>query len=160
MSASCIKWTTALHPVKYPDALAYMSERVEVLKASSPEEEIWLLEHPPLYTAGTSAKSQDLLDDQGLPVFETGRGGQFTYHGPGQRIAYVMIDLNRRERDLRLYVSSLEQWIINTLAEFDVIGHRRKGRVGIWIETPSEDGKKIREEKIAAIGVRISKWIT
>lgn len=153
-------WRTAPGLINYPDALDHMSKRVEALKAGNADEEVWLLEHPPLYTAGTSAKSQDLLDAQGFPVYETGRGGQFTYHGPGQRVAYVMIDLNRRERDLRKYVSALEQWIIDTLADFDILGHRRDGRVGIWVEVPSGDSRDNREEKIAAIGVRISKWIT
>jgi lipoyl(octanoyl) transferase len=152
-----VLWTTSTDLVPYPIALDYMAHRVQSLKNGG-EEEIWLLEHPPLYTAGTSAKTTDLLDSQGFPVFDTGRGGQFTYHGPGQRVAYVMINLNRRERDLRKYVTALEQWIIDTLAEFDITGERRDGRVGIWVKT-SDDVNQI-EEKIAAIGVRVSQWIT
>jgi lipoyl(octanoyl) transferase len=155
-----ILWTTAPKLVDYPDAIEHMTKRIEALKTGPADEEVWLLEHPPLYTAGTSAKPQDLLDAQGFPVYGTGRGGQFTYHGPGQRVAYVMIDLNRRERDLRKYVYALEKWIIDTLEEFGVLGQRREGRIGIWVEVPSTNGQEIQEEKIAAIGVRISKWIT
>lgn len=154
-----ILWTTAPKLVDYPDAIEHMTKRIEALKTGPADEEVWLLEHPPLYTAGTSAKPQDLLDAQGFPVYGTGRGGQFTYHGPGQRVAYVMIDLNRRERDLRKYVYALEKWIIDTLEEFGLLGQRREGRIGIWVENPSKNGQ-IQEEKIAAIGVRISKWIT
>lgn len=152
-----VLWTTSADPIAYPAALEHMAQRVNSLKKGG-KEEVWLLEHPPLYTAGTSAKTTDLLDPQGFPVFDTGRGGQFTYHGPGQRVAYVMIDLSRRERDLRKYVTALEQWIIDTLAEFDIIGERRQGRVGIWVQT--SDGPHPIEEKIAAIGVRVSQWIT
>ncbi|VAV94388.1 Octanoate-[acyl-carrier-protein]-protein-N-octanoyltransferase, partial [hydrothermal vent metagenome] len=116
---------------------------------------VWLLEHPPLYTAGTSADSRDLISPDRFPVYETGRGGQYTYHGPGQRVAYVMLDLSKRARDVRKYVHNLEQWVIDTLAAFDVIAERRAGRVGVWVTR--SDG---REEKIAAIGVRVRKWVT
>lgn len=140
--------------IEYPDAVAFMEARVRSICQGEQEECIWLLEHPALYTAGTSANAMDLIDSGRFPVFETGRGGQFTYHGPGQRIAYVMLDLNRRDRDVRRYVALLETWIIQTLAEFDIHGFQRQGRVGIWVQTPAG------EEKIAAIGVRVSKWIT
>ena len=132
-----------------------MEERVAGILAHSAPEQVWLLEHPPLYTAGTSARADDLLESQGLPIFKTGRGGQYTYHGPGQRVAYVMLDLaGRRRMDLRCFVRDLEQWLIDTLAEFGVTGMCRAGRVGIWVET---DGG---EAKIAAIGVRVRRWVT
>ena len=132
-----------------------MEERVAGILAGRAAEHVWLLEHPPLYTAGTSAQAGDLLDTQGLPVFKSGRGGQYTYHGPGQRVAYVMLDLaGRRRMDLRCFVRDLEQWLIGTLAEFGVAGMCREGRVGIWVET---DGG---EAKIAAIGVRVRRWVT
>jgi len=148
-------WIIADAPVAYPDALSFMERRVADIAAGAAPETVWLLEHPPLYTAGTSAHAEDLLTPDRFPVFDTGRGGQYTYHGPGQRVAYVMLDLNRRGRDLRRYVASLEQWIIDTLAAFNVKGERREGRVGIWI-----DRGHGREDKIAAIGVRVRHWIT
>lgn len=148
-----IEWITATKLVSYPEAISFMENRIQSIRQGG-DECIWLLEHPPLYTAGTSAKASDLLDTQRFPTFESGRGGQFTYHGPGQRVAYVMLDLNRRIPDLRRYVAMLETWIIQTLAEFDIKGFQRQGRVGIWVNTP------YGEEKIAAIGVRVSKWIT
>lgn len=155
-----VLWKQSLSPVPYPDALTHMTNRVNQIIGGD-EEEVWLLEHPPLYTAGTSAKKADLIDPKGIPVFETGRGGQFTYHGPGQRIAYVMIDLNRRTPDLRRYVHALEQWIIDTLSEFGVKGERREGRVGIWVVSPPNETTSFpTEEKIAAIGVRVTKWVT
>lgn len=155
-----LTWKQSSSPISYPDALEHMARRVDLLKSGG-EEEVWLLEHSPLYTAGSSAKPTDLIDPKGIPVFESGRGGQFTYHGPGQRIAYVMIDLTRRAPDLRRYVNALEQWIIDTLADFHIKGERREGRVGIWILPPSKNGRlQEPEEKIAAIGVRVSKWIT
>ena len=132
-----------------------MEERIAAILARRAPEQVWLLEHPPLYTAGTSAQADDLLDPLGLPVYKTGRGGQYTYHGPGQRVAYVMLDLAARRRmDLRCFVRDLEQWLIGTLAEFGVTGECRSGRVGIWVET---DGG---EAKIAAIGVRVRRWVT
>ena len=127
------------------------------------EELIWLVEHPPLYTAGTSAKEVDLVDPDFLPVFETRRGGQYTYHGPGQRVAYVMLDVGKRGRDVRVFVRQLEDWVIGTLADFNVTGERRAGRVGVWVTRPDQpanpDGS-VREDKIAAIGVRLTKWVS
>ena len=150
-----VEWSVAPEPVPYPDAVAAMEERVAGILARQAPEQVWLLEHPPLYTAGTSARADDLLDPSDLPVFKTGRGGQYTYHGPGQRVAYVMLDLAARRRmDLRCFVRDLEQWLIGTLAEFGVAGMCRSGRVGIWVET---DGG---EAKIAAIGVRVRRWVT
>ena len=142
-------------PIQYPDALTFMDERVAGIHAGTAEELVWLLEHPPLYTAGTSAKAKDLLNPSFL-VFEAGRGGEYTYHGPGQRVAYVMLDLKKRFQapDIKKYVCDLEEWIIRSLAHFDVKGERRAGRIGIWVATPSG------EKKIAAIGVRVRHWIT
>jgi lipoyl(octanoyl) transferase len=148
-------WIIADAPVAYPDALSFMERRVADIAAGTAPETVWLLEHPPLYTAGTSAHREDLLTPDRFPVYDTGRGGQYTYHGPGQRVAYVLLDLNQRGRDLRRYISSLEQWIIDTLAAFNVKGERRAGRVGIWIDRGGG-----REDKIAAIGVRVRHWIT
>ena len=150
-----VEWTVAPESVPYPDAVAAMEERVAGILARRAPEQVWLLEHPPLYTAGTSAQSDDLLDPSGLPVFKTGRGGQYTYHGPGQRVAYVMLDLSARGRtDLRCFVRDLERWLIGTLTEFGVVGMCRDGRIGIWVETESGDAK------IAAIGVRVRRWVT
>lgn len=148
-------WIISGAPVAYPDALSFMERRVGDIAAGAAPETVWLLEHPPLYTAGTSAHAGDLLAPGRFPVYDTGRGGQYTYHGPGQRVAYVMVDLNRRGRDLRRYITGLEQWIIDTLAAFGVKGERRQGRVGIWINRGNG-----REDKIAAIGVRVRHWIT
>ena len=142
-------------PVAYPEAIAFMEDRVAAIHAGAAPETIWLLEHPPLYTAGTSAQPSSLLMPDRFPVYQTGRGGEYTYHGPGQRVAYVMLDLNRRGQDLRRYVHDLEQWIIVALARFNVIGERREGRVGIWVDRGN--GK---EDKIAAIGVRVRRWVT
>ena len=150
-----VEWSVAPEPVSYPDAVAAMEERVAAMLTGQASEQVWLLEHPPLYTAGTSARADDLLDPPGLPVYRSGRGGQYTYHGPGQRVAYVMLDLAARGRmDLRCFVRDLEQWLIGALAEFGVTGMRREGRVGIWVEA---DGG---EAKIAAIGVRVRRWVT
>lgn len=140
--------------VPYPEALAAMEARVAAIRTGTAPELVWLLEHPPLYTAGTSAHDTDLLTPDRFPVYRTGRGGQYTYHGPGQRVGYVMVDLKRRNPDVRVYVHSLEEWLIRTLARFQVKGERREGRVGIWVEL---DGV---EKKIAAIGVRIRHWVT
>jgi lipoyl(octanoyl) transferase len=150
-----IEWRISDAPVAYPEAVQAMETRVAAIRAGTARELVWLLEHPPLYTAGTSARPDDLLQPQRFPVFASGRGGQFTYHGPGQRVAYVMLDLKRRGPDLRRYVHDLEEWIIRALARFDVRGERRAGRVGIWIARP--DG---REDKIAAVGVRVRHWVT
>jgi lipoyl(octanoyl) transferase len=153
-----VEWLVAGQTVAYPDAVAAMEAHVGAIAAGNASERVWLVEHPPLYTAGTSARPGDLLVPDRFPVFATGRGGQYTYHGPGQRVAYAMLDLNRRRQDLRLYVATLEEWIIRTLAAFDVRGERRQDRIGIWVERP-EQGVG-REDKIAAIGIRIRKWVT
>jgi lipoyl(octanoyl) transferase len=150
-----IEWRISNHPVAYPDALAAMEERVEAIRAGRATELCWLLEHPPLYTAGTSARAEDLLAPTRFPVFSAGRGGQYTYHGPGQRVAYLMLDLQRRGPDLRAYIWRLEEWVIRTLEQLNLRGQRRQGRVGIWLTKP--DGT---EAKIAAIGVRIRRWVT
>ncbi len=148
-----MEWETAPTLIEYPDALARMDARVRAMQAGEAGELAWLVEHPPLYTAGTSAKGADLLSAR-FPVFPTGRGGQYTYHGPGQRVGYLMVDLNTRGRDLRAYVQTLEHWIIATLGEFGVEGFLRDGRIGVWVNTPTG------EAKIAALGVRVQKWIT
>jgi lipoyl(octanoyl) transferase len=150
-----IEWKTSHVPVPYADAVAAMEARVAAIHAGTAAEQVWLLEHPALYTAGTSAKREDLLQPDRFPVFETGRGGQYTYHGPGQRIGYVMLDLKRRQLDVRRYVQMLEDWVIATLAVFNVRGERRQGRVGVWVERGGG-----REDKIAAIGVRVRRWVT
>jgi lipoyl(octanoyl) transferase len=136
-----------------------MKARAAAISAGQAGELVWLLEHPPLYTAGVSARPQDLLDPERLPVFQSGRGGQFTYHGPGQRVAYVMLDLNRRGRDVRAFVRSLEAWVIEALAAVGVRGETRPGRVGVWVERRAPGGAP-REDKIAAIGVRVSRWVS
>ena len=128
-----VEWIISSRLVKYPDALRAMNERVDLIQKGNAKELVWLLEHPPLYSAGTSAKPKDLLIPNRFPVFKTGRGGQYTYHGPGQRVAYIMLDLNRRRRDIRAFVSSLETWIINTLSKFNIRGERRSDRIGIWV---------------------------
>ena len=135
-----------------------MEERVAAIRAGEAAEQVWLVEHPPLYTAGTSAKPTDLLDSGRFPVFQSGRGGQYTYHGPGQRVAYVMLDLTRRHQDLRKYVRTLEEWIIRTLASFNVRGERRDDRIGVWVNRPDQGIG--REDKIAAVGIRIRRWVT
>jgi lipoyl(octanoyl) transferase len=152
---SRIEWRIDRIPVDYGPVVASMEARVAAIRGCSAPELVWLLEHPPLYTAGTSARAEDLLDPQLLPVHRTGRGGRYTYHGPGQRIAYVMLDLERRDRDVRCHVHRLEEWLIRTLARFGVKGERRDGRVGIWVVRPGG-----AEEKIAAIGVRVRRWVT
>lgn len=141
--------------VPYPEALATMEARAAAVADGQENELIWFVEHPPLYTAGTSAKPDDLVEPGRFPVFQTGRGGQFTYHGPGQRVVYPIVNLGKRGRDMRAYVCAIEGWIIDTLADFGVKGERRAGRVGVWVVR--EDG---REEKIAAIGVRVRRWVT
>jgi lipoyl(octanoyl) transferase len=147
------EWKVSDHLVPYPEALAEMEDRVTAIAEGKASELVWLLEHPPIYTAGTSAQDADLLDDR-FPVYRTGRGGQFTYHGPGQRVGYAMLDLKRRKPDVRAYVHDLEQWLIEALKEFGVKGERREGRVGIWVQRGS------REDKIAALGVRIKRWVS
>lgn len=148
-----ISWITETKPVAYPDALASMEAHVDAMIVGNAGERIWLLEHPPLYTSGTSADVAELLTPQRFPVYPTGRGGRYTYHGPGQRVAYVMADLRVRGKDVRAYVQNLEQWVIGALAEFGVQAAQRDGRIGLWVE---HNGT---EEKIAAIGVRIRKWV-
>lgn len=155
-----LEWRVASGLVPYPDALAFMERRVAEMRAGTAPETIWLLEHPPLYTAGTSAKPEDLRPDAAFPVYSAGRGGQFTYHGPGQRIAYVMLDLRQRGQDVRGYVNRLEGWIIAALARLGVAGERRAGRVGIWVDRGSHPLGGRREDKVAAIGVRIRHWVS
>jgi lipoyl(octanoyl) transferase len=150
-----VEWRISENPVAYPEALIAMESRVAAIREGSAPELVWLLEHPPLYTAGTSARDQDLIDPDLLPIFRTGRGGKFTYHGPGQRVAYVLLDLSRRGNDLRAFVRNLEEWLIRALARFGLKGERRDGRVGIWIVRA--DGS---EHKIAAIGVRVRRWVS
>ncbi len=150
-----MEWRRAEDPIAYPEALSVMEQRVADIRAGTAAELIWLLEHPPLYTAGTSAKAHDLLDPR-FPVYEAGRGGEYTYHGPGQRVGYVMLDLRQRQRvpDIKRYVWQLEEWVIRALAEFGIEGARRAGRVGIWV---AHEGT---ESKIAALGVRIRHWVS
>ncbi len=152
-------WQIEERPVAYDRALAYMEAKVRTIRERSQPEMVWLLEHPPVYTGGTSADPDDVLDPK-FPVYHTGRGGQYTYHGPGQRVVYTMLDLQKREPDLRKFVHNLEEWIILTLDEFNVKGERRDGRVGIWVDMQPYGEKKGTEAKIAAIGVRVRKWIT
>src|SRR5690242_12946659 len=155
--AAPVEWRVTDEPVGYEHALAAMQARVAEIAAGDAPELVWLLEHPPLYTAGTSANPDDVIDSR-FPVYETGRGGQMTYHGPGQRVAYVMLDLKRRGPDVRRYVASLEEWLIRTLAAFNIRGERREDRVGVWVRRPEKgDGY---EDKIAAIGIRVSQWVT
>jgi lipoyl(octanoyl) transferase len=152
-----VEWRVSDALVPYEDALAFMDERVAAIAAGEAPELVWLLEHPPLYTAGTSARPEELIEAR-FPVHKVGRGGQFTYHGPGQRVAYVMLDLNRRRPDLRAFVATLEEWIIHTLASFNVRGERRDDRIGVWVRRPDKgDG---REDKIAAIGIRVRRWVS
>ncbi len=151
---SKVEWRISGRPVPYRQAVAEMEQHVAAIRAGAGPELVWLLEHPPLFTAGTSARPEDLLDSLGLPVFATGRGGQYTYHGPGQRVAYVMLDLKQRGADVRAYVGRLEAWLIAALAEFGVRAGRREGLVGVWV------AKAGREAKIAAIGVRVRHWVT
>ena len=156
-------WRISDGLVPFPQALAEMEARVEAIIAGRAPELVWLLEHPPLYTAGTSARREDLLEPDRFPVYPTRRGGEYTYHGPGQRVAYVMLDLNRRGRDVRAFVRQLEDWVSRTLGEFAVKGERRAGRVGVWVvrsdRPPQPDGSPA-EDKIAAIGVRLRRWVS
>ncbi len=153
-----IGWAVSTGLVDYETAVAAMEARAAAIAAGEADELVWLLEHPPLYTAGVSAKDSDLLAPDRFPVFRTGRGGQFTYHGPGQRVAYVMIDLRQRGRDVTKFVENLEHWIIGALADFNVKGEIRDGRVGVWVERKGPGWS--REDKIAAIGVRLRKWVS
>jgi len=152
-----VEWHVSDRLVAYVEALALMEARTAAIAAGESPELIWLLEHPPVYTAGTSAKRGDVIDAR-FPVFETGRGGQMTYHGPGQRVAYTMLDLKQRGPDVRRFVATLEEWIIRTLAAFNVRGERREDRIGVWVRRP--DKGTGFEDKIAAIGIRVSRWVT
>jgi lipoyl(octanoyl) transferase len=156
-----VEWRLGEGLVPYDEALATMEQRAGAVAAGTTAELAWLIEHPPLYTAGTSAKPKDLIEAR-FPVHQTGRGGQFTYHGPGQRVAYLMLDLRRRGADVRRYVAALEEWMIRTLAAFNIRGERREDRIGVWVRRPDkgqgpEDG---REDKIAAIGIRVKRWVS
>ncbi|WP_322868121.1 lipoyl(octanoyl) transferase LipB [Aquicoccus sp. G2-2] len=158
-----VEWIISDGLTDYAQALAFMEARVAAIAAGEARECIWLLEHPPLYTAGTSARREDLTDPDRFPVFEARRGGQYTYHGPGQRVIYAMLDVGRRGHDVRRFVTQLENWVIATLAEFNVHGEIREGRVGVWVARPEKpplpDGRPA-EDKIAAIGIRLRKWIS
>ena len=153
-----VEWRISDEPIAYDQAVAEMEARAQAIAEGRAPELVWLLEHPPLYTAGTSANPRDLLSPARFPVHKTGRGGQYTYHGPGQRVAYVMLNLNRRNPDVRAFVAQLEDWLIATLARFNIKGERRPDRIGIWVRRP-ELGPA-REDKIAAIGVRVRRWVT
>ena len=155
MQPDGIEWRVSETPVEYAAAVEEMEGRVAAIRAGTAAELVWLLEHPPLYTAGTSARDEELIEPGRLPVHPTGRGGRYTYHGPGQRIAYVMLDLARRGRDVRCHVHRLEEWMIRTLARFVVQGERRDGRIGVWVARPGGG-----EDKIAAIGVRVRRWVS
>jgi lipoyl(octanoyl) transferase len=149
-----VRWEVADRPVSYGEAVSRMEAEAEAIARGDAQELVWLVEHPALYTAGTSAKPADLITPDRFPVFQTGRGGQYTYHGPGQRVAYVMLDLRKRGQDVRTFVAALERWIIATLAEFDIKGETREDRVGVWIRRPG------REDKIAALGIRVRRGVT
>ena len=154
-STGAVQWRVSAVPVPYPAALEAMEAHADAIRHDGAPEMVWLLEHPPLYTAGTSACPSDLLEPDRLPIYRTGRGGQYTYHGPGQRVAYVMLDLDRRGRDVRAFVRRLEEWLIRTLERHGVHGERRHGRVGIWVARGGG-----RDDKIAAIGLRVRRWVT
>jgi lipoyl(octanoyl) transferase len=156
---SAAGWAVSSGRIGYPQAVDAMKARAAAIAAGEAGELVWLLEHPPLYTAGVSARPGDLLEPDRLPVFQTGRGGQFTYHGPGQRVAYVMLDLGQRGRDVRAFVRGLERWIGSTLERFNIAGEAKPGRVGVWVER-RQPGVPPREDKIAAIGVRVSRWVS
>jgi lipoyl(octanoyl) transferase len=154
MTEQEIEWRVSRDLVPYPDALIEMEERVEEIRAARAREMIWLLEHPPLYTAGTSADPAELFNPMGFPVFEAGRGGRYTYHGPGQRVGYLLIDLEKRGRDVRAFVAALEDWLIASLLELGVHAHRAEGRIGIWVPWQGT------EAKVGAIGLRVRRWVT
>lgn len=158
-----VEWKTSDGLTAYEDALAFMEARVAAISAGQAPECMWLLEHPPLYTSGTSARPEDLVDPHRFPVYDARRGGQYTYHGPGQRVVYVMLDLNTRGRDIRRFVKQLETWVIGALSDFNVSGDVREGRVGVWVprpEKPCNAMGEVAEEKIAAIGIRLRKWVS
>ena len=158
-----VEWKITDGLTDYGAAVTLMEQRAEAIAQGAAEELIWLVEHPPLYTAGTSAKEQDLLDPTRFPVYPSKRGGQYTYHGPGQRVVYVMMDLNKRGRDIRKFVQQLEHWVIATLASFNVTGEIREGRVGVWVQRPEKPRLvtgAVSEDKLAAIGIRLKKWVS
>lgn len=158
-----VEWRIEAGLTPYPHALEFMETRAAEIRDGKAGEMIWLVEHPPLYTAGTSARPQDLIDTTRFPVFAAGRGGEYTYHGPGQRVAYVMLDLKRRREDVRAFVAALEEWIIGTLARFNIKGERREDRVGVWVirpDRPPLPGGLAAEDKIAAIGIRLRRWVS
>ena len=158
-----VEWITSEALVPYEEAEAFMEARADAIASGEADECIWLLEHPALYTAGTSANEKDLTDPDRFPVYQTKRGGQYTYHGPGQRVVYVMLDLNKRGKDVRKFVQQLETWVINALNEFNVTGQIREGRVGVWVERPDRPrgaNGALAEDKIAAIGIRLRKWVS
>lgn len=161
------EWIVAGGQVPYPDAVAFMEDRATAIAEGRARECLWLVEHPPLYTAGVSAKDADLIAPDRFPVFRSARGGQYTYHGPGQRVVYVMLDLNRRQKDVRLFVEALENWVIDTLWRFNVEGQIRQGRVGVWVERKDKGplpqplpGQSYPEDKIAAIGIKLRRWVS
>ncbi|MBX3570145.1 MAG: lipoyl(octanoyl) transferase LipB [Rhizobiaceae bacterium] len=158
-----VEWLVSPGLTAYDDAVAFMEQRAAAIRDGSAGELVWLVEHMPLYTAGTSAKPADLIDPDRFPVFRSGRGGEYTYHGPGQRVAYVMLDLKRRREDVRAFVAALEAWIIRTLAAFNVRGERREDRVGVWVvrpdRPPARDGSPA-EDKVAAVGIRLRRWVS
>ena len=149
-----VEWRTSAEPVPYPEALAWMEARAAAIRAGTADEAVWLLEHPPIYTAGTSADPAELFNRQAFPVYDAGRGGRYTYHGPGQRVGYLCLDLDKRGRDIRGFVHALEGWLIAVLARLDIDAHRSPGRIGIWV------GDGAAEAKVAAIGVRVRRWVT
>ncbi|MDU8911965.1 lipoyl(octanoyl) transferase LipB [Aestuariicoccus sp. MJ-SS9] len=158
-----VEWITTDGLTDYDEAVAFMEARAAAIAAGEAEECVWLVEHPPLYTAGTSARPADLKDPDRFPVHTSKRGGQYTYHGPGQRVAYVMLNVGKRGRDVRCFVQDLERWVIAALAEFNVTGHIRDGRVGVWVERPEKPRTvtgRVAEDKIAAIGIRLRKWVS
>jgi len=161
-NAAPVEWLTAPGFTPYPDAVAFMEQRVAQIAANEAAELIWLVEHPPLYTAGTGAKREDLLEPDRFPVYESARGGQFTYHGPGQRVMYIMLDLKRRREDIRAFITAVEQWGINSLAGLGIHAERREDRVGIWVAKAANSGLPLpcAEAKIAAIGLRLRKWVS
>lgn len=159
IESQTIDWAVSERPVPYPEAVAFMEARARAIRDGEAGELIWLLEHPALYTAGTTARIEDLREPERFPVFKAGRGGQYTYHGPGQRVAYVMLDVAARGRDVRAFVEALEAWIIAALAEFNVEGEIREGRVGVWVDR-TQSGGPAREDKIAAIGIRMKRWVS
>lgn len=163
LAGPAVEWVVSDGLVAYPDAVAEMEARVAAIAEGRAAERVWLLEHPPLYTAGTSADAADLIDPDRFPVFASGRGGEYTYHGPGQRVAYVMLDLRRRSQDVRRFVAALERWVIDTLWCWHVRGERREDRVGVWVRRPEKPmlaNGQPAEDKIAAIGIRVRKWVT